>query len=127
MAKTVRDIMNPNPPTVRPDASVEDVVRILSERDASAVIVVNEGERPTGIITEADLVIADEEGDLHLPHYFELFGGVVFLEPLRRFEERLRKAVASRVGDLMTKDPLTIAPTEGVHEAGRIIARSGHN
>ena len=44
-------------------------------------------------------MIADEEGDLHLPHYFELFGGVVFLEPLRRFEERLRKAFASTAED----------------------------
>src|SRR3954451_21830399 len=127
MPKTVRDIMDPDPPTVGPEATVEEVVRLIGEHDESVVLVVNEGHRCIGIITEADLIIGDEEGDLHIPHYIELFGGVVFLEPLRRFEERLRKAVASRVGDLMTKDPLTIAPTEGVHEAGRIIARSGHN
>jgi CBS domain-containing protein len=127
MAKTVRDIMNPNPPTVGPDASVEDVVRILSERDASAVIVVNEGERPTGIITEADLVIADEEGDLHLPHYFELFGGVVFLEPLRRFEQKLKKAVAARASDLMTEDPVTVDADATAREAAKVIVDKHHN
>ena len=127
MAKTVRDIMNPNPPTVRPDASVEDVVRILSERDASAVIVVNEGERPTGIITEADLVIADEEGDLHLPHYFELFGGIVFLEPLRRFEQKLKKAVAARASDLMTADPVTVDADATAREAAKVIVDKHHN
>src|SRR5207248_893477 len=73
----------------------------------SVVLVVNEGHRCIGIITEADLVIGDEQGDLHIPHYIELFGGVVFLEPLRRFENKLKKAFASRARDLMTDDPTT--------------------
>ncbi len=89
--------------------------------------VVNEGGRCVGIITEADLVIAGEGGDLHIPHYIELFGGVVFLEPLRRFEQHLRKAVASSARDMMTADPVTVAPDTGVREAARIIAEEGHN
>ena len=49
-------------------------------------------------LTVADIMDIDtpavtpEDADLHLPHYFELFGGFVFLEPLSHFEERLRKA-----------------------------------
>jgi CBS domain-containing protein len=127
MALTVADIMDPDPVTVGPDDDVETLVRLLRRHELPGVPVVNDGGRCIGIVTEADLVIADEEGDLHLPHYVELFGGVVFLEPLRRFEERLRKAVASRVGDLMTEDPTTIEAPATVHEAGRVIARSGHN
>ncbi|MEA2317773.1 MAG: hypothetical protein QOD44_1962 [Solirubrobacteraceae bacterium] len=127
MALTVADIMDADPVTVGPDDDVETLVRLLRRHELPGVPVVNEGGRCIGIVTEADLVIADEEGDLHLPHYVELFGGVVFLEPLRRFEERLRKAVASRVGDLMTEDPTTIEGSASVHEAGRVIARSGHN
>jgi CBS domain-containing protein len=91
------------------------------------VPVVNEGGRCVGIVTEADLVLADEQGDLHIPHYIELFGGVVFLEPLRRFEERLKKALASTVADLMSEDPVTIEPDASVAEAGRVIVRRGHN
>jgi CBS domain-containing protein len=127
MALTVADIMDSDPVTVGPDDDVETLVRLLRRHELPGVPVVNDGGRCIGIVTEADLVIADEEGDLHLPHYVELFGGVVFLEPLRRFEERLRKAVASRVADLMTEDPTTIEGGASVHEAGRVIARSGHN
>src|SRR5947209_2971030 len=87
--------MDRDPVTVSPETSVEQVVRVLKDNELPGVPVINEGGRCVGIITEADLVIADEEGDLHIPHYIELMGGVVFLEPLRRFEERLRKAVAS--------------------------------
>jgi CBS domain-containing protein len=127
MAKTVVDIMNPNPATVGPDADVESVVRLMGERDVSAVIVVNEGGRPTGIITEADLVIGDEEGDLHIPHYIELFGGVVFLEPLRRFETKLKKAAAARAADLMSSDPVTIDADATAREAAKAIVEKHHN
>ena len=123
----VRDVMDAAPATIGPDASVEDVVRALREHDVPGLPVVNEGGRCVGMITQADLVIADEEGDLHIPHYVELMGGVVFLEPLRRFEERLRKAIAGRASDMMTEDPVTVDASASVREAARIIAEEGHN
>ena len=127
MALTVRDIMDADPVTVRPTDDVETVVRILRGHELPGVPVVNEGGRCVGIITEADLVIADEQGDLHIPHYIELMGGVVFLEPLRHFEERLRKAVAAKARDMMTEDPVTVAPETTIQQAARIIAEEGHN
>jgi CBS domain-containing protein len=127
MAETVADIMDPEPVTVTPDDDVETVVRLLRTHELPGVPVVNDAGRCVGIVTEADLVFSDEEGDLHIPHYIELFGGVVFLEPLRHFESRLKKAAASTVRDLMTADPVTIAPDTNVHEAGRIIVQRGHN
>jgi CBS domain-containing protein len=127
MALTVRDIMDADPVTVSPTDDVETVVRLLRTHELPGVPVVNEGGRCVGIVTEADLVLADEEGDLHIPHYIELFGGVVFLEPLRRFEGRLKKAFASTVNDLMTEDPVTIEPDASVAEAGRVIVHRGHN
>jgi CBS domain-containing protein len=124
---TVAEIMDSQAVTVAPDASIEDVVRLLAEHDLPGVPVVNEGGRCVGIITEADLVLAGEEGDLHIPHYVELMGGLVFLEPLRRFEERLRKAIASKAADMMTAEPVTVDATATPREAARIIAEEGHN
>lgn len=124
---TVADIMDPEPVTVTEDASVEELVRTLKEHQLQGVPVVNEGGRCVGIVTEEDLVLSDTEGDLHLPHYIELFGGIVFLEPLRRFEERLRKAVASGVSEMMTEDPITIEPTASVRDAAKLISQKGHN
>jgi CBS domain-containing protein len=103
------------------------VVRLLRRHELPGVPVINDGGRCIGIVTESDLVIADEQGDLHIPHYIELFGGIVFLEPLRRYEGRLKKAFASTVSDLMTEDPVTIEAGASVQEAGRIIVRRGHN
>jgi CBS domain-containing protein len=127
VALTVRDIMDADPVTVGPGDDVEALVRKLRRHELPGVPVVNEGGRCIGIVTEADLVIADEQGDLHIPHYIELFGGIVFLESLRRYESRLKKAFASTVSDLMTEAPVTIEASASVKEAGQVIVRRGHN
>jgi CBS domain-containing protein len=124
---TVREYMDDNPATVTPDTSAEDVARLLGENELHGVPVVNEARRCIGIVTENDLVMADEEGDLHIPHYIELFGGLVFLESVRGFEKRLKKAMAATARDLMTEDPATVGPDADVHEAARVISSSGHN
>ena len=127
MALTVRDIMDTEVPAVYPSDPVESVLKVLRANELPGVPVVNEGGRCVGIITEADLVLSEEGSDLHLPHYFELFGGFVFLESLGHFEERLRKATAALARDLMTEDPVTIEPSASVQEAARTISRSKHN
>ena len=124
---TVADIMERDVPTVGPSDDVETVLRTMRSHELPGIPVVNEGGRCLGIITEADLVLSEEGADLHLPHYFELFGGVVFLEPLQRFEHRLRKAFASKARDLMTEDPVTVQPDATVAQAARLIASKKHN
>jgi CBS domain-containing protein len=124
---TVREIMETQVVTVHPDDTIEAVLRTMRDHELPGVPVVNEGMRCVGIITEADLILAGEEQDLHLPHYFELFGGIVFLESTKKFEERLRKATGSLARDLMTEDPITISPDASVEEAARVIAQRKHN
>jgi CBS domain-containing protein len=127
-ATTVADIMERDAPSVTLEANVEEVVARFKEQDVSALPVVNDGGRCVGVVTEQDLVIADEEGDLHIPHYIELFGGLVFFPPeLRVFERRLKKATAARVQDLMTEPPVTVEPTTTVHEAAHVIVERGHS
>jgi len=124
---TVREFMDDDPATVKLDTSAEDVAKLLGTHELHGVPVVNEAGRCVGIVTENDLVMADEEGDLHIPHYVQLFGGLIFLESVKGFEKRLKKAVAATARDMMTEDPTTVGPDEDVHEAGRIISSSGHN
>jgi CBS domain-containing protein len=123
----VRDIMDASPATVRPETPVEEVVALLRAHGLPGVPVVDEGGRCVGIVTEADLVLPDDQGDLHIPHYINLFGGTIFLEPLSRFEQRLRKAFASTAEDMMTRDPDTVAPDTTAKEAALLIHESGHN
>ena len=127
MGLRVRDIMETDVPPVYPSDPVESVLKVLRVHELPGVPVINEGGRCVGIITEADLVISEEGEDLHLPHWFQLFGGVVFLESMSHFEDRVRKAFASTASDMMTEDPVTVEAEASVEEAARLIARRRHN
>ena len=123
----VADIMEADPVTVQPHTPVEEVLRLMGEHDLPGLPVVNDAGKPIGIITEADLVLSGEDADLHLPHYVQLFGGLIFLESVGKFEERLRKAAASKARDMMTADPVTIEASASAREAAKLIADTGHN
>ena len=123
----VRDIMDPSPATVAPETPVEELLAALREHELPGVPVVDRDGHCVGIVTEADLVLPDDQGDLHLPHYVNLFGGTVFVESLGRYEQRLRDAFASTAADMMTREPDTVAPDASAKEAARLIHETGHN
>lgn len=127
MSIKVRDIMQSNPVTVSPQDDVECAIRLLREHELSGLPVVNEGGRCVGIVTEGDLIISEEERDFHLPHYIDLLGGVIFLEPFKKFEDRLRKAFAAKVNEMMTADPVTVDIDDDVRLAAKRIVEQEHN
>ncbi|WP_342514957.1 DUF294 nucleotidyltransferase-like domain-containing protein [Sporosarcina sp. FSL K6-1522] len=54
--RRVEDLMNTPAITVYEDAAIEEIARIMVERSISSLMVVDQHERLTGIITEKDLV-----------------------------------------------------------------------
>jgi CBS domain-containing protein len=123
-AATVAEIMDSEAPTVRSDDGVEAVVEVFRKNALGGLPVVNEGGRCVGIITEDDLIIADGDGDLHIPHYID---GLIFLESLSHFEKKLKKAAAATAGDLMTSDPVTIEHDATPLEAARKMSDGHHS
>jgi CBS domain-containing protein len=123
----VADIMERDVVTVSPDDDVETLIKLLREHELPGVPVTDDDGRLVGIVTESDLVLRSDDSDLHLPHYLELFGGIVFLEPLQHLEDKLRKAFATKVRDMMTAGVETVTSDASVEEAARKISRSGHN
>jgi CBS domain-containing protein len=80
-----------------------------------------------GIVSESDLVLGDEQADLHLPHYLNIMGGVVFVGSMKGFEERLNKAFATNVRDLMTPDPVVASVGDSAEAVAKKIADAHHN
>ena len=77
--------MDTDPETVTPDTDVEEVIaRAARATSCPASRWSTTAAGCVGIVTEADLVLPDDDGDLHLPHYVNIFGGTVFLEPLKQ-------------------------------------------
>jgi len=125
--KSAAEIMNAEVPTVSPDDDARKAIDLLSKTDLGAIPVVDAERRVIGIVSESDLIISDEESDLHLPHYLNIMGGIVFVGSMKGFEERLDKAFATKVSELMSADPVVAHDYEAAHRVARKIAEKHHN
>jgi CBS-domain-containing membrane protein len=125
--KTAAEIMNVDVPSVSPDDDARKAIDLLARTDMGAIAVVDEDRRVVGIVSESDLILSDEESELHLPHYLNIMGGIVFVGSMKGFEERLEKAFATEVSELMTSDPIVAHDYEAADRVAKKIADSHHN
>lgn len=125
--KTAAEIMDSSVPSVSPDADARTAIELLAKTDKGAIPVVDEDRHVAGIVSESDLVLSDEESDLHLPHYLNIMGGIVFVGSMKGFEERLDKAFATKVSELMSADPVVVKDYSSVETVARRIAEEHHN
>jgi CBS-domain-containing membrane protein len=127
MPKTAADIMDTDVPALGPQDDARRAIELLAEREIGALPVVNSENRVIGIVSESDLVLSEEESDLHLPHYLNIMGGIVFTGSMKGFEKRLNKAFATKVRDLMSDDPIVVRTDDPVEKVARVIADKHHN
>ncbi|HVX32499.1 MAG TPA: CBS domain-containing protein, partial [Solirubrobacterales bacterium] len=125
--KTAAEIMSADVPSVTPDDEARTAIDLLAKSDMGAVPVLDADRKVVGIVSESDLILADEESDLHLPHYLEIMGGIVFIGSMKGFEKRLEKAFATKVSELMTADPIVAHTYESAERVAKKIADHHHN
>jgi CBS domain-containing protein len=58
LARTVGELMDPDPPSLGTDATVEDVATLMLDRHVSRIPVVDADRRVVGIVSRGDLVTA---------------------------------------------------------------------
>ncbi len=116
---TAADIMQPNVVTIKEDASVRELAELLSKKKISGAPVVDDQNRLVGIVSEGDLVLQD--ADIHFPHYIELLGNIVYLESVKKYEDRLRKVAAASVSEIMTTDVISVQKDTSVHEVATLM------
>ena len=97
----VVDVMTKNPLVMTPDETIGQADELMSENRIRQLPVVD-GSALLGIITDRDIRSFLAESSL--------------LEP----EERA-KALKTRVGDIMTAEPLTLAPDDELQEAVELL------
>jgi CBS domain-containing protein len=125
--KNAGEIMARDVPSVGPGDDARTAIDLLAKSELGAIPVVDEENEVVGIVSESDLVISEEESDLHLPHYLNIMGGIVFVGSMKGFEERLEKAFATKVSELMTADPIVCHDYESADRVAKKIAEKHHN
>jgi CBS domain-containing protein len=125
--KTAAEIMDSDVPAVTREEDAKRAIDLLAQTELGAIPVVDTEQKVVGIVSESDLVISEEESDLHLPHYLNIMGGIVFVGSMKGFEEKLNKAFATNVRDLMTADPVVVTRDEDAESVAKRIADTHHN
>jgi len=125
--KTAGEIMDRDVPTLKPEDDARTAIDLLAKTDLGAIPVIDGDNRVVGIVSESDLVLSEEESDLHLPHYLNIMGGIVFVGSMKGFEERLEKAFATEVSELMTPDPIVAHDYDAAERVAKKIADEHHN
>jgi CBS domain-containing protein len=117
--RQVKDFMTTDPVTVKPTDSVGTVLQRLEENHISGLPVVDETGKVVGVVSEADLLF--RERPIRLPLYLSFLGGIIYLEPLDHFIQQLKKSLGVLVQDVMTPNPVTIAPEAPISQAANLM------
>lgn len=120
----VTAVMSTEVISVTADTSIEDAVALLGHHHISGAPVVDDGGRLIGLLDDSDLIVSDAR--LHAPTVIEILGAYFPLPGERhRFDEDVRHALASTVGELMEDDPPSVLVTATVEDVATVIHDRG--
>jgi CBS domain-containing protein len=119
MAKTVADVMSHDPIVVKPETPIKDAIKILAERRISGLPVVNSDDKLVGVISETDLLW--QETGVEPPVYIMFLDSVIYLENPARHDKELHKALGQTVREVMSGDPITVAPDQPLRKAAKLM------
>ncbi len=118
MIKT-KDFMTTDVITIHPDATVEELARLLIERRISGVPVVDKDKNLVGIVTENDLIRQNKR--LHIPTVIRLFDAFIVLGS-GKIEEEIKNMAATKVHEICNKDVISITEETPFEEVATIMS-----
>lgn len=111
-----KDVMTSPVATVGPDATVQEIAKLLIERRVSGVPVLDQGERVVGIVSEGDLMRRVEHADeRHRSWWLRLFSDAT------TDAAEYVKTHGRRAADVMTRDVVTVGEDTPLHEIAALL------
>jgi CBS domain-containing protein len=117
----VTEVMTKDVVTLSPDQSLADAADVLTDGSIGAAPVLDAGGKIVGLLRDEDLLIS--EARLHLPTTIAILPGIEFTLPnqIRRYDEELKKAASSSVGDVMERDFKRVGPDATLEDVATLM------
>lgn len=118
------DVMQDAVVKVSPDDTLQNVRRLFADEQIHGAPVVDDTDRVVGVVSTSDLLLAaadDDDARRPVPSYFEDGLAAYDLDDESGFEESLG---ARRVGDVMTRDLVSVPPDAPISEVARTLAHN---
>jgi len=116
----LRSVMTTDVVTVTADQTLASAADVLADRGIGAAPVVDGEGKVVGLLRDEDLL--STEARLHLPTTIAILG-VNFTLPgqVARYDEELRKAIASTVGEVMEQEFPQLPPDASLEDAATLM------
>jgi CBS domain-containing protein len=112
------DIMSARVISISPDASVQDAVTLMLQNHISGLPVIDTSGTLVGMVTEGDFLRRAETGtERKRPRWLE------FLVGPNRLAEEYVESHARKVGEMMTREPITITEETPLDEIVQVMER----
>jgi CBS domain-containing protein len=118
----VREIMTTDVATVRRDASVNDIAKLMHEHNISGIPVVDDAGHAVGIVTELDMIVRNTR--LTMPAFIQILDlARIPLEMPGHYQNRLRHMLGTQASDIMTKEVVSIGPGAEVEDLAEMMVK----
>ena len=118
-----KDVMTRNVIVVAEGMSVEELGRLFIEKKISGAPVADSKGALIGIVTENDLIRKNTR--LHIPTVLRIFDAIIPLGKPDSVEEEIRRMSASTVGEICTKEMLSVSPDASIQDVSSIMSEKG--
>ncbi len=113
-----RDMMETKPLVVSPNTPVRSLAEQLLSRRLDGACVV-EDEKLLGVVTAMDLVFREQP--VHLPSFISFMDFMIPLDRPGRLNDEFKKLTGHKVGEIMTKDPITVTLDSPLAESAKLM------
>lgn len=111
--KKILDVMNKDVITIKAEATIEEIVKIMKEKKIGKIPVIENG-KVLGVVTREDLLVKEELPPVQpVIAFWEV---LITLPSNREFEKKLEKLTAYKAEQIMNKDFYSCSSDESLEQ-----------
>lgn len=118
-----KDVMTKDVIIVPEGMTVDELGRLFIEKKISGAPVADAKGAIIGIVTENDLIRKNTR--LHIPTVLRIFDAIIPLGRSESVEDEIRKMSAATVGEICTKEVLSVSPDTSIQDVSSVMFEKG--
>ena len=122
---TAKDIMTKDIFTVSPETEITQAANLLLEKRINGVPVINTTGELVGILCQSDLIA--QQKSIPIPSLFTLLDGYISFTTAKRMDKEVEKIVATKVGEAMTYNPVTVDPATDIEQIASLMVEKNYH
>ena len=122
---TAKDIMTTDVVTITPETEIVQAAKLLLTNRINGVPVIDDAGKLVGILCQSDLII--QQKNIPIPSLFTFLDGFIPLTPSKKLDVEVEKIAATKAGDAMTANPVTVTPDTEIEKIAALMVEKSYH